>query len=215
MAREFANTSGSPNIDYITYSGIPPVAGLGACSFVVRVAADSDTPSYGVILHEQDNATLNSAGLLRLETQQNMLFLIRNSSVEIPSFPFSFDGTMRSIVATFDGTRTPKIIVYVDGVSQTMSTQPANTTIGSGQTTFGVGGISGYRLNGRLAEAAIYNRALTQAEATMHANGMSCLKCPRGLIFYAPLIREVHDIVGGLTGTITGTTVSAHPRIYL
>lgn len=214
MAREFANTAGSPNIDYVTYSGVPPVAGLATCSIVMRVAIDSDCPNYGSIFVCEDAARDDGIGAGRHGTGNDLFALFRNAeAVKITRFPFTCDGTMRSVVVTYDGGATPKVVAYVAGTSQTVTDQPTSTTIGT-PTEMGLASDTGFRMNGRLAELAIYNRVLTQAEATMHAAGFSCRNFPRGLIFYAPLIREVHDIAGGLTGTITGTTVSDHPRIY-
>lgn len=215
MAREFANTAGSPTQDYIAYSPVAAVAGAGKLSMVIRGGFDSDIPTDAGIFSVTEATTLNAFGFARVGASAAMYLVCRNATPgSIPYFPFTFDGTMRSIVATFDGSASPKVVAYVNGVSQTITGTVAGTTIGSGQTVTGIGRGVGNGCNGRIAEAAIYNRVLTQAEATMHANGMSCLKFPRGLIFYAPLIREAHDIVGGLTGTITGTTVSAHPRVY-
>jgi len=214
MARDFANTSGSPNIDYIVYSGVPPISGLGTVSIVMRCAGDSDTVSYGTMLSVVNAGVTNGIAIGRNATEANLYHAYRSGTTRLRTFPFTFDGTMRSVISTFDGSASPKDVAYVDGVSQTISeTAFPNTTIGT-PTVCEISGTTGVRFNGRLAEVALYNRVITQAEATMHAAGMSCLKFPRGLIFYAPLIREVHDIAGGLTGTITGTTVADHPRIY-
>lgn len=215
MAREFANVTGSARQDHILLSGQLPVAGLAACTFVLRGGFDSDTPDHGAILLATDAGTLNAVGLLRVETQSNMYCLWRNNDAGVTRFPFTFDGAMCSVICTYDGGAGTKAAAYVDGVSKTIMSQPTNTTLGTGHTISHFGARTGANgMNGRLAEAAIYNRVLSPGEIAMHAAGYSCKHFPRGLIFYAPLIREVHDIVGGLTGTITGTTVSAHPRIY-
>jgi len=214
MAREFANTAGSPNIDYVVYPTFPPVAGLGTCSIVMRVALDSDCPNYGNIFNCVDVAQDDGIGAGRHATYHVMFTLFRNAEgIRITRFPFTFDGTMRSVVSTFDGAAGTKCVAYVNGVSQVVTDQPTATTIGT-PTQMGIANNAGYRMNGRLAELAIYARVLSADEAAMHAAGYSCKHFPSGLIFYAPLIRDVHDIVGGLTGTITGTTVSDHPRIY-
>lgn len=214
MARDFANTSGSPNIDYITYSGVPAVAGLATCSIVGRIAVDSDTVSFGGIFSVTDAGTFNAVACGRDGTSNGLFATFRNANATTSTFPFTCDGATRSVVITYDGGATPKVVAYVDGVSQTVTTQPTNTTIGTGQTSCVIAPIAGGRFNGRASDLAVYNRVITPAEALIHAAGYSCRNFPRGLIFYAPLIREVRDIVCGLTGTITGTTVSDHPRIY-
>lgn len=217
MAREFANTAGSPNIDYITYSAVPPVANLATCSIVARLSGDSDAPNYANAITASSPSYINDVSLLRSGAANTIAACFRNGgSGPMVTFPFTFDGTMRSVIFTYNGPAAPNCVIgYLDGVSQTLGGSTVNGTIGTGQTAFLVGGVAGFRWNGKIAEAAIYNRVITAAEAAMHGAGYSCMHFPRGLIFYAPLIREVGDIVGGLTGTITGTTVADHPRIYL
>jgi hypothetical protein len=66
------------------------------------------------------------------------------------------------------------------------------------------------------AEVGIWNVALTAAEIASLAKGMTCDKVrPQSLVFYAPLIRNLQDVRGGLTITNNNTaTVANHPRVY-
>ena len=218
MAFEFANVTADLNRDHITYSAATPVAGLGTCSIVARLAGDSDCPSYANAVTVTSPSNANDVALLREATGNNMAAAFRGSGSNSARvhFPFAFDGAMRSVVVTFDGSASPKIKAYVDGSGKTVTVAVphGNSTIGSGHTATSVGGAFNARFNGRIAEAAIYNRVITPDEAAMHAAGYSCLHFQRGLIFYAPLIRDAQDIAGGLTPTITGTTIIDHPRIY-
>jgi len=69
--------------------------------------------------------------------------------------------------------------------------------------------------NGRIAEVGIWNVALTDDQVLSLARGYSplCVQ-PQGLVFYAPLVRNVQDVRGGLTLTATGSpTVADHCRI--
>lgn len=69
-------------------------------------------------------------------------------------------------------------------------------------------------MSGRIAEAAIWNIALTDAEVAILAEGYSPLLVhPQNLVFYAPLIREIIDRVGGVTLTNVGSTVGNHTRV--
>lgn len=209
MARDF-----SISTDTINYSGVPPISGLSTVSIVARCAGDSDTVNFGTILNCVNGANNSGIAFGRNSTQQVMYFAVRNGSGNLRTFPFNFDGIYRSVVMTFDGNASPKDVVYVDGVSQTISgTTFQATTIGT-PTVHQISAPSGGRWNGRLAELGIYDRVITQGEAESHSDGASCLRFRRGLIFYAPFIRDVTDFCRGLTGTITGTTVTAHPRIY-
>jgi hypothetical protein len=69
---------------------------------------------------------------------------------------------------------------------------------------------------GLIAEVGIWNVALTQPEIASLAKGMTCNKVrPQSLVFYAPLIRNLQDVRGGLTITNNnGATVANHPRVY-
>jgi hypothetical protein len=66
------------------------------------------------------------------------------------------------------------------------------------------------------AEVGIWNVALTDAEVASLAKGMTCDKVrPQSLVFYAPLVRSLQDVRGGLTITNNNTaTVANHPRVY-
>lgn len=70
--------------------------------------------------------------------------------------------------------------------------------------------------NANIAEIAVYNTALGEDEIVMLSKGFSAsLVKPQNLVYYAPLIRDLGDIRGGLIHTNNnGATVSAHPKIY-
>jgi hypothetical protein len=67
-----------------------------------------------------------------------------------------------------------------------------------------------------IAEVGIWSAALTAAEIASLAKGMTCDKVrPESLVFYAPLVRDLQDLSGGLTITNNNTaTVATHPRVY-
>lgn len=72
-------------------------------------------------------------------------------------------------------------------------------------------------MSGLIAEAAIWNAALTDAEVAVLAAGYSPLLVrSQSLVFYIPLVREILDVVGGVTITNNnGSTVGDHCRIIL
>lgn len=216
MACDFANTAGSPNIDYIVYSGVPPVSGLAQCSVAIRLAGDSDCPNYGTVLEITGSGAASGVFLGRDGTTAYLYFAFRNASAyPLQKIPFTFDGTFRSVVLTYNGSASPKAVAYVDGVSQTITgTASSNTTVGT-VTDFRLSSPAGFRWNGRIADLGIFNRVLSSSEAAMHAAGAACSRFARGLICHIPAIRNMHDVAGGLTATITGTTVAVHPRVIL
>jgi hypothetical protein len=71
-------------------------------------------------------------------------------------------------------------------------------------------------MEGQIAEVGIWNVALTAAEVASLADGMTCDKVrPQSLVFYAPLVRDLIDVKGGVTITNNNTaTVANHPRVY-
>lgn len=70
-------------------------------------------------------------------------------------------------------------------------------------------------LSGQIAEAAIWNVALTDAEIASLAAGFTPDQIrPQSLQFYAPLVRDLVDVRGGRTITnVNSATVATHPRI--
>jgi len=106
---------------------------------------------------------------------------------------------------------------YLDGGNKGTDTT-SSTPTGIDRTSIGRVGDStpGYDTDGAVAEAAIWNAALTDAEVVVLATGVSPLLVrPQSLVFYMPLIRDDdEDIVGGLSMTATNSpTISAHPRV--
>jgi hypothetical protein len=106
--------------------------------------------------------------------------------------------------------------IYLDGANSatgTASITPSNLNVISiGRRTDGSFGL----MNGLIAEVGIWNADLTAAEVASLADGMTCDKVrPQSLVFYAPLVRNLQDVRGGLTITNNNTaTVANHPRVY-
>jgi hypothetical protein len=77
-------------------------------------------------------------------------------------------------------------------------------------------GLLGVYYTGLIAEVGIWDVALTPEEIASLAKGMTCDKVrPQSLVFYAPLVRDLQDVRGGLTITNNNTaTVANHPRVY-
>jgi hypothetical protein len=108
--------------------------------------------------------------------------------------------------------------IFLNGSQNTNNS--SLSTVGSSNSfsvatrrTSGTFGLFG---NIEAAEVGIWNAALTAAEIASLAKGMTCDKVrPESLVFYAPLVRDLQDLSGGLTITNNNTaTVATHPRVY-
>lgn len=123
----------------------------------------------------------------------------------------------RHIAATFSPSTFSR--VYLDGSQDAERTSGVPASIAD-LNLYGLsfGGLAGgsFFFNGTLAEVGIWNVALTADEITSLADGMTCDKVrPQSLVFYAPLVRNLQDVKGGLTITNNNTaTVANHPRVY-
>jgi hypothetical protein len=109
---------------------------------------------------------------------------------------------------------------YLDGVAGTPET--TNVAIaGMDRTNIGAryNTTIGAYMNGDLAEAAMWNVALTAGEIASLAKGLAPIAVRiDSLVAYWPLIGRAspeYDVVGGFAMTLTNTpTTGAHPRIY-
>lgn len=109
--------------------------------------------------------------------------------------------------------------VYLDGAGKgTDST--ASSPDNADRTTIGIEAMINLAqpMSGDVAEVAVWDDALTDAEVAILAAGFSPLFVrPQNLVFYVPLVRDNdQDIVGGLSFTPDNSpTIAAHcPIIY-
>jgi len=112
------------------------------------------------------------------------------------------------LAAVFSSTTSRR--AYLNGVGGTLNT----FDVGTQEDTVNI--LVGNLTAGRIAEAAIWSAALSADEIASLAKGVTCGKVrPQSLIYYAPLIRDLQDLRGGLTITNTNSaTVTNHPRVY-
>jgi hypothetical protein len=112
------------------------------------------------------------------------------------------------------------INAYFNGSVGTIVTDsPAVSVSGINKILVGArtsAGSLGQYHDGQIAEVGIWNAALTDDEIASLAKGITCDKVrPSALRFYAPLVRNLQDVRGGLTITNNNTaTVAVHPRVY-
>lgn len=162
----------------------------------------------------------------------NQMFAIhaRGSEAGDPVSAFTFGGGYRQALSTTGYTTgvwhhacgvfasPTSRAAYIDGGSKGTNTD-SQTPSGIDRTSIGRLGDSspGFYMSGYLADIAIWNAALTDAEVASLGEGFSPLLIrPQSLVMYLPLIREIQDVVGGLAFTNNGSTVADHiPKLYL
>lgn len=127
------------------------------------------------------------------------------------------DGAWHAAVGKF--TSAASVTAYTDGTAATTGTQNL-TAFPANLNRFGIGALlrstEALFVDGQLAEVAIWGVALDAAEIVSLAKGFKPTRIrPQSLKFYAPLVRNLTDLKGGLTITNNNAaTVAAHPRVY-
>jgi len=104
-----------------------------------------------------------------------------------------------------------------NGGTDTGSSAPVGlTALRIGSLWFATNNSETNYMDGRIAEVGVWDVALTAAEVASLAKGFTCDRVrPDNLVFYAPLVRDLIDKVGGRTITNNNTaTVANHPRVY-
>ena len=126
--------------------------------------------------------------------------------------------TWHHACGVFTGTTT--CVIYLDGGNKATAVA-ARTPAGFDQTQVGAlhrNHATSWPMNGRIAEAAIWDAALTDAEAAILATGIRPIFVrPQNIVAYWPLVRDQdYDIVGGYDLTVwNNPTIAEHaPVIY-
>lgn len=126
-------------------------------------------------------------------------------------------GGWHHVAVTYDTGSTANVpIMYLDGVSQTLTTlsNPTGTFTGGTQTVYiGNNSLSTRGLGGNLAEAAFWNRLLTAPEIVLLAKGYAPSHLGTGRLMYFPIDGRTspeRNLATGNTGTVTGTAYVDH-----
>jgi len=158
----------------------------------------------------------------RLTTTDQLQFLESQVAGLLTGTTALGTGTWRHAAVTISSAATATLIIYLDGVSDGTTTTTATLDNGTQQVTIGAestGGVPALDefFNGKIAEVAVWNVALTAAEVAVLADSFSpAFVRPSNLVFYPPLIGRNSpetDLKGIASGTFTGTAAADHPRI--
>jgi hypothetical protein len=206
------------------YLSAPDTASLDITGAITLAAWVKSSGSYGGggIISKYFTATNNRSYSLYINASGQIVtsFAPNGTSANVRSNTGStiLGTNWRHVAVTF--VPSTSITLYVDGAVESMTNNgvPLPSAIFSGSASLWVGSISNTTStwDGLIAEASIYNAALTAAEIASLSKGMTCDKIrPQSLVFYAPLVRALIDQKGGLALTNNnGATVANHPRVY-
>lgn len=201
MARTFAG--GSDTIDCGTASALNPT---GAMSIHARAKLSSTSGAWVIA---RDDASLGRAYSFG---HQAGGYTIQVNGAPVTGGALS-TGTWYSLCAVNDGSG--NWTLYRDGTSVGTGS-PGNCNSTTGQTCIGRRTYAGLNenFNGDIADIAIWNVALVAAEIDALSDGFSpTLVRPASLQLNVPLIRDVVDLRGNASFSITGTSVATHPRV--
>lgn len=171
-------------------------AALNGNLFVVRQTSTSGG----------NNSIRASAGQVTLASA-----LITRSITDWP------ENTWQHVAGVFETTTSR--YAYAGGVAGSQNTT-SSTPSGMDRTSIGRrdNTAANNHLQGSVADAAVYNVALSASEIAVLASGVSpMLVRPEALVAYWPLIGRYSpepDLFGGTNLTLTGTSLADHPRIY-
>lgn len=218
MARGFGSTDGGGTTDKIvtnytachtlsTWSLQFWLTGAGGGGLGRLFDKDGTTTGQRVLLYD------NAAGLLRFGAAWTAL------NTWVITAPAT--GMWHHLCVTYDGSSTTNDpVFYLNGTTPAVTDEagPGGTLqTNTGAYHFGNRSDDTRNLNGRLANTAHWDRILTAPEALALGNGVSPSYFRNNLKFHYPLIGRYSpefDDVAGAVGTVTGTAVQPHPRIF-
>lgn len=217
MARSFNGTS-----DYLIYSG----AAVTTTPLTMACWAKWNTLGTSTMLMTiGDNASTNTL-LNRFRINKNATNSLVSAAANTTTSGTSVGGTIAATGTWYHCagvfTSATSRNVYLDAVAGTANTTNVtptsldDTTIGA--STFTGPSVGAY-MDGQIAEAGIWNVALTAAEITSLAKGVSPLMIrPASLISYWPLIGKTSpeiDLRSRFEMTVNGAVAADHPRVYM
>jgi hypothetical protein len=105
---------------------------------------------------------------------------------------------------------------YIDGSAGTANTGSATVTFDQLLISATTNTTATNNFDGKLADIAVWDVALTDAEIVSLAKGFKPYRIrPQSLRTYVPLIRNLQDVRGVVSLTANnGPTVADHPRVY-
>jgi len=161
------------------------------------------------------NASTNHRYILYMSTSFLLFYVQDSSGYNQISYYGISENTWYHCCAVMESSSSRKL--YINGINVSSSTLTMSP-VGIDSLYIGAihsSGVDGF-MNGQIADAAVWNAALTEDEIKSLADGMTSDQIrPQNLAFHAPLIRNLNDTANGLTIVNNNSaSVFNHMRIY-
>lgn len=216
MARSFAG--GTDTIRFIDdASDHYSVPGITGCTIAVRIKTTSAVANVQVVGHwtaasRQGFALLmSSAGKIGqscYNVTSNVGGLASTTSVN--------NGAWHTVFAVMRFANGALNEVFIDGVSEGTFNASALWGVAASNTFVMGDSLDAFwgSYTGELADVTYWSEPLTAGDAAAYHSGISgCRIQPTKLLLYTPLVRDTLCRRGSVQTSISGTTVSDHPRV--
>jgi hypothetical protein len=215
--------AGSGN-DRVDFGDIAAIAGATAITVAVTLKPSAiNAATNNRVIHQWASSTFG-AFLIQVVDTDEIGFTVRNGSLlygpKTTALNLTAGNTYRIVarIGGLGGTKTQSIWVngsaatttaWFSGSPASIQNSTSSVQIGheTAETSDGV--------DGDYSEAAIWLESVPDWVAEAYGQGYTALVYQKNQLLYAPLenTSRTNDIVGGLTGTLTGGATADHPRI--
>jgi hypothetical protein len=215
--------AGSGN-DRVDFGDIAAIAGATAITVAVTLKPSAiNAATNNRVIHQWASSTFG-AFLIQVVDTDEIGFTVRNGSLlygpKTTALNLTAGNTYRIVarIGGLGGTKTQSIWVNGSAATTTAWFSGSPASIQNSTSSVQVGHETAETadgVDGDYSEAAIWLESVPDWVAEAYGQGYTALVYQKNQILYAPLenTSRINDIVGGLTGTLTGGATADHPRI--
>jgi hypothetical protein len=215
--------AGSGN-DRVDFGDIAAIAGATAITVAVTLKPSAiNAATNNRVIHQWASSTFG-AFLIQVVDTDEIGFTVRNGSSlygpKTTALNLTAGNTYRIVarIGGLGGTKTQSIWVNGSAATTTAWFSSSPTSIQNSTSSVQVGHETAETsdgVDGDYSEAAIWLESVPDWVAEAYGQGYTALVYQKNQLLYAPLenTSRTNDIVGGLTGTLTGGATADHPRI--
>jgi hypothetical protein len=215
--------AGSGN-DRVDFGDIAAITGATAITVAVTLKPSAiNAATNNRVIHQWASSTFG-AFLIQVVDTDELGFTVRNGSSlygpKTTALNLTAGNTYRIVarIGGLGGTKTQSIWVNGSAATTTAWFSGSPTSIQNSTSSVQIGHETAETsdgVDGDYSEAAIWLESVPDWVAEAYGQGYTALVYQKNQLLYAPLenTSRTNDIVGGLTGTLTGGATADHPRI--